>query len=91
MNIPQELIAERTNVRMSHLLVETDGLSLTSGSGRCTGGNGCQDHWHSATGLAVRHANSTDEPSSVSVCSGMSMNTTAIDDGFVPGIISSIE
>lgn len=75
----------------SHSLVEIGGLSLTSGSGRWTGGNGCQDHWHSATGLAVRHVNKTDVPSSVSVCSGISTNTTGVGGGFVCGITSSME
>lgn len=86
-------IRYRRNSReiISRLLVETNGLSLTSGSGKWTGGNGCQDHWHSATGLAVRHANSTDELSLVSVWSGMSTNTTPIGVGFVPGIMSSME
>lgn len=60
--------------------MESFGLSLMSGSGRWTGGNGCQDHWHSATGFVVLHGKRTDEPSCVSVCLGTWRKCTDVGD-----------
>lgn len=69
----------------------TTGSSML-GRGRCVGGSGCHDHWHSTTASAVLQASSTDAANSVSMCCGASTKISWAGGGawLLPGSRSSI-